>query len=306
MSRAKLPIPLRGIVPPMITPLQDEDRLDRPGLERLVEHMLGGGVSSLFVLGSTGEAPGLTRRLQGELIESVCAQAADRVPILVGITSPCFAESLEIASVAAQAGASALVAAPPYYFPTSQSELLGYLGRLAPALPLPLFLYNMPSLTKVSFEPETVARAAELPNIVGFKDSSGSLDYLKRVCGLLRGRSEFSLLVGTEKLLVDAVRAGAHGGVTGGANLHPRLFVDIYNAAMEGNEAEAARLQPRLEQLGDEIYRIVPEASSYLRGLKCSLSLVGLCVGHLAEPYRAYGPEETAQVRRALVRLGLL
>jgi len=113
MSQSKLPFPLRGIVPPMITPLRERDSLDRPGLERLVEHILAGGVSGLFILGSTGEAAGLSHRLQRELIESVCAQVGDRVPVLVGITAPCFGESIELASVAARAGASAVVAAPP-------------------------------------------------------------------------------------------------------------------------------------------------------------------------------------------------
>ena len=114
MSHSEIPSPLRGIVPPMIMPLLDRDRLDRAGLERLIEHILAGGVSGLFILGTTGEAPGLSQRLQRELIKSVCMQVGTRVPVLVGITDPCFTESVELACVAARAGASAVVTAAPF------------------------------------------------------------------------------------------------------------------------------------------------------------------------------------------------
>src|SRR5439155_9211151 len=145
--------------------------LDLPGLERLIEHILAGGVHGLFLLGTTGEAPSLSHRLRCELIERACEQIAGRVPVLVGITDTSFVESVELAEHAADAGAQAVVLAPPYYFPAGQPELAGYVERIAGAVPLPLFLYNMPSHTKLSFEPDTIARALEIPNVVGIKDS---------------------------------------------------------------------------------------------------------------------------------------
>ncbi|HEX8202868.1 MAG TPA: dihydrodipicolinate synthase family protein, partial [Isosphaeraceae bacterium] len=165
--------PLRGIIPPMVTPLRDRDRLDLPGLERLIEHILRGGVHGLFLLGTTGEAPGLSHRLRCELVERTCEQVGDRVPVLVGITDTAFVESIEMAEHAADAGAHAAVLAAPYYFPAGQPELAEYIEQIAGEVPLPIFLYNMPSHTKLSFEPETIARALELPNVVGLKDSSG-------------------------------------------------------------------------------------------------------------------------------------
>src|SRR3954454_12977845 len=104
--------PLAGIIPPLITPLRDRDELDHAGLERLVEHVLAGGVHGLFLLGTTGEAPGLSHRLRCELVERTCAQVADRVPLLVGVTDTSFVESVEMAEHAADAGASAAVLAP--------------------------------------------------------------------------------------------------------------------------------------------------------------------------------------------------
>ncbi len=166
--------PLTGIIPPLITPLHSRDALDVAGLERLVEHVLAGGVHGLFVLGTTGEAPSLSYRLRRELIERVCRQVAGRVPVLVGITDTAFVEAVHLAQFAAEAGAQALVLAPPYYFPNSQPELLEYVQHLAPELPLPLFLYNMPTHTKTIFDVETVRCAMEIPNIVGLKDSSAT------------------------------------------------------------------------------------------------------------------------------------
>src|SRR5215471_15959492 len=165
-------LPLIGIIPPMITPLRSRDELDVAGVERLVEHILSGGVGGLFILGTTGEGPSLSYRLRRELIERVCKQVSRRVSVLVGITDTAFAESVNIACCAADFGADAVVAAPPYYMPEGQPELQEWLDHLVPELPLPLFLYNMPPLTKVSFELETVRRALNHPRIIGFKDSS--------------------------------------------------------------------------------------------------------------------------------------
>ena len=112
-----LKLPLRGIVPPMVTPLIDRDTLDRAGLERLLEHILAGGVHGLFILGTTGEGPSLSYRLRRELIDQVCRQVAGRVPVLVGITDTAYVESLNVARHAAAAGVAAVVLAPPYYMP---------------------------------------------------------------------------------------------------------------------------------------------------------------------------------------------
>ncbi|HEY2573041.1 MAG TPA: dihydrodipicolinate synthase family protein, partial [Verrucomicrobiaceae bacterium] len=143
----------------MITPLRARDELDETGLDRLIEHMIGGGVSGLFILGTTGEGPSLSYQLRKQVIDRTCAQVKRRVPVLVGITDTSFVESINVARWSADAGADAVVVAPPYYLPEGQPELQEDLDHLVPALPLPLFLYNMPALTKVHIELETVRRA---------------------------------------------------------------------------------------------------------------------------------------------------
>lgn len=288
MKAAPLPTPVRGIIPPMVTPLEDQDRLDVAGLERLVEHILAGGVHGLFILGSTGEAPSLSARLRIEVLKRVCAQVAGRVPVLVGISDTSFSESVALACQAHAAGASALVLAPPFYFSASQAELLRYLENLIPALPLPVLLYNAPSFTKLSFEPETVHCAAAIPNVVGLKDSSADRVYFHHVQYLLRERPEFSLLVGPEELLAETLLFGGHGGVCGGANLWPELYVDLYKAAMAEDLRQLAVLHELVMYINARLYRVTPQSSSLLRGMKCALSVMGLCRDHMAQPFEPF------------------
>jgi len=302
----KLSRPLTGIIPPVLTPLANRDQLDRSAFDRLLNYLIEGGSSALFVLGSTGESPGLSDRLRRDLIDCACATVGQRVPLLVGITDTAFAESLQLAEYAAKAGASALVLSPPYYFNLSQSAFLGYLERLLPLLPLPVYLYNIPSLTKLMIAPETVFAAAKMPNVYGLKDSSGNVDYFIRVQSLMADRPDFALLVGVEEILAEMVARGAHGGVCGGANLYPRLYVDLFEAAARHDAERVRTLQSTVITISEGVYRAGEQESSYLRGLKCASSMLGFGNGLMAEPYFALREEERGGIRAALQGAGLL
>jgi 2-dehydro-3-deoxy-D-pentonate aldolase len=285
MPARDLSRPLRGIIPPMVTPLDDPTSIDRPGLERLIEHLISGGVHGIFILGTTGEGTGISYRLRHELIDRTCGQVAGRVPVLVGITDTSYEESCSLAAYAKTVGANAVVSAPPSYFAMSQNDLFRLIQMLSTSIELPLYLYNMPSLTKTRFEPQTVLRTSELPNIYGLKDSSGDLRYLRTIARQMGDRPDFSLLVGPEELLFDSLIVGAHGGVCGGANLFPKLFVALYEAARAGDHKNAIDLQTRVRELGELLYGIGEAESSYLRGLKLGLELIGICSSTLALPY---------------------
>jgi 4-hydroxy-tetrahydrodipicolinate synthase len=262
--------------------------------------MLDGGVHGLFILGTTGEGPSLGYRLRRELVERVCRQVKNRVPVLVGITDTAFVESVNVARHAAEAGASAVVAAPPYYLPEAQPELQEYLDHLVPELPLPLFLYNMPALTKVSFELETVRHAMDVPRIVGLKDSSGNLDYFKHVAGLLKHRPDWSLLIGPEEMLLESISAGGMGGVSGGANLFPKLYVKLFEAARAGDQVRARELQAQVLRISDALYRIGRHSSSIIKGIKCALACLGVCDDFMAEPFHRFRAEERRLVEGRL------
>jgi len=295
--------PLTGIVPPMVTPMTGRDALDVPGLERLVEHILSGGVTGLFVLGTTGEGPSLSYRLRRELIERTCGLVRRRVPVLVGITDTAIVEALSLARVAADAGADALVAAPPYYLPGGQPELREYLDHLVPELPLPLFLYNMPALTKVAFALDTVRAAMAEPRIIGLKDSSGDMEYFRGAAGLLTHRRDWTLLMGPEELLMEAVLAGGHGGVCGGANLFPSLHVSLYRACRDGDLTRARQLHAQVIRVSDALYRIGRHPSAFIKGVKCALSCLGICDDFMAEPFHRFRASERALVEARLAVL---
>ncbi len=228
-----------GIIPPLVTPLDEQGQIDLVGLERLVERLIASGVHGLFVLGTTGEGPSLPQYAQQQVVAAVCDQVTGRLPVFVGITNTVWAHSIEIADAAYAAGAAAVVVAPPYYLPLTQSELISYIERLAERSPLPIMLYNMPGCCKTWFDVDTVRQLSSLPTVVGLKDSSGDLDYLQRVTRSVTSRPDFALFVGPEEILVSAMRLGAHGGVHGGANLFPRLYVQTYSAAACGDWTEA-------------------------------------------------------------------
>lgn len=292
--------PLTGIVPPMLTPLRGRDELDVAGLERLMEHIISGGVSGLFILGTTGEGPSLSYRLRRELIERVCKQVNRRVQVLVGITDTSFIESINVARLAAEAGADAAVAAPPYYLPEAQPELQEYLDHLVSELPLPLYLYNMPALTKVQFGVETVRRAMDEPRIIGLKDSSGDLNYFKSVAEIVRKRPDWALLIGPEEKLFESLELGGNGGVNGGANLFPKLYVNLFEAHRAGNRSRATELQQAVRQVGDSLYRIGKYSSSLIKGIKCAASCLGICDDFMAEPFHRFRAAESELVKARL------
>jgi dihydrodipicolinate synthase/N-acetylneuraminate lyase len=284
--------PLTGIIPPMVTPLLNRNELDIAGLEKLIEHILSGGVSGLFILGTTGEGPSLSYRLRRGFIERVCKQVKRRVPVLVGVTDTAFVESVSLACHAADCGAEAVVAAPPYYMPEGQPELQEWLDHLVPELPLPLFLYNMPPLTKVSYELETVRHALDNPRIIGFKDSSGDLNYFKNIVAFLKQRPDWSVLIGPEGKLFDALQLGGHGGVNGGANLFPEIYVRLCQIFRSGDIARARALQKQIQRIGDSLYRIGKHPSAVIKGIKCALACLGICDDFMAEPFHRFRAEE--------------
>lgn len=289
----------------MITPLRDRDHLDEPGLERLLEHLVSGGVQGLFILGTTGEAPSLSHRLRRDLVQRTVNLVRGRVPILVGITDTAFVESLEMARFAAEVGANAVVLSAPYYFPAGQPELWEYLEHLIAELPLPVYLYNMPSLTKVAFELSTIEKATQLQRVAGIKDSSGDMIYLHRLVGMLKQRPDWSLLVGPEELMPEAVLFGAHGGINGGANVYPRLYVDLYEAAARGDLAAVRDLHRRVMGISSGLYTVGRHRSAIIKGIKCALALLGICDDYMAEPFHRFREPERSQVRDRLVALGL-
>jgi 4-hydroxy-tetrahydrodipicolinate synthase len=302
----KSPQPLRGVITAMVTPLKQDLTLDQKGLERLIEHLIGGGVHGIFILGTTGEAPNLPYSVREELIEQTCRLVGSRVPVIVGITDTSYKDALRLAAKSHRCDASAVVAAPPYYFQVGQVDLLHYFKTLASESPLPLFLYNAPLNVPLWIEIDTAIKLATEPNIVGLKDSGMNMAYFHAVREGVRALPEFSLLVGPDELLAEAVLMGAHGGMAGGSNVWPRLFVALYEAAAAHDVSRTVALQRLAMQFDNAVYRSARHSSNPLRGLKCALSILGICSTDVTLPLRPYSSEERAQVEKYLQGVDVL
>ena len=297
---------IKGIIPPMITPLLGRDMLDTKGLENLIEHILGGGVHGLFILGTTGEGPSLSYRLRYELIERTCKQVNGRVPILVGVTDTSFTESIKMANFSKVHGAEAVVLAPPYYFPAGNAELQEYLTDIINEIDLPVYLYNMPSHTKLNIAPETVLEIAKLPGVHGIKDSSGNMVYFHNILKTLRAKKNFSFLVGPEQLLAESLFLGADGGVNGGANFYPELYVKLYNAAQKKDWETVKILHNKIMDISTTVYSVGRFGSSYLKGIKSALNYMGICNDFMAEPFHSFKKPENEKIKQYLTDLDLI
>ncbi|MDI1323194.1 MAG: dihydrodipicolinate synthase family protein [Algoriphagus sp.] len=293
-----LPSPLRGIIPPLITPLNSDSSLDVKSLERMLSHIMEGGVHGVFILGTTGESSGLSYAVKNQLIEQTCKFVAGRIPVLVGITDCSFQESLNLANLAKSSGAEAVVAAPPFYMNIGQEELSIYFKRLADEIPLPLFLYNMPSHTKIAIEHDTVVQLAKHSNIIGLKDSSGNGVYFQSLLNSLASEVDFTLTVGPEEMMAETVLMGGHGAVAGGANLFPSLYVKLYEAAVNRDFQKIQTLQKVVMEVSSGLYGFGNCKSSYLRGVKATCAFLGLSQGYLASPLYGFSDSEMVVFRK--------
>ncbi|GAB2594626.1 dihydrodipicolinate synthase family protein [Streptomyces capparidis] len=309
-----VPSPLRGVVPPLCTPLTAAGEVDTGALRALVEHLLGAGVHGLFVLGTTGEAPYLTDARRRTVVETVVRAAAGRVPVLAGVIDTGPERVLDHARAATDAGADALVATAPFFSPTHPAEIAAHFRRVSAGARLPLFAYDNPSTVHTSLPAAVVTELAEEGTLAGLKDSSGDVGALRRLLAGLRERgllTRFSVLTGSELTVDAALLAGAHGAVPGLANVDPGGFTRLYAAASAGDWAAAAREQERLAALfaiteaGDPA--AMGRGSSAFGAFKAALRLLGVidCPA-TAAPQVPLDRAAVERVRAALADAGLI
>lgn len=283
----------------MVTPLLKNGRLDVLGLNKLVEYILAGGVHGLFLLGTTGEGTSLSHNIRKQLVTETCNIVKKKVPVMVCITDTSFDESIELAHHSAKAGADILVVAAPYYLPISQNEIQVYLEVLLPSLPLPVLLYNMPSCTKIELSIETIAKAKAL-GAIGIKDSSGNMEYMNQLLNAFGKDPKFSIITGSERYLPETILKGGHGAVAGGANFFPRLFVEFYEASVNGDLAKIDLLRETIVQIDDTIYSVGENISKYIKGTKSALAVMGICNDFTAPPVIRVNTTERAKIRNFL------
>jgi len=277
---------IEGIVTPVVTPLTKNGNIDHEAVFKHHDFLISNGISAIFVLGTTGGAAAIPENVQTEMICASQEAIAGRVPLLVGISDACVETSLATARFAAAHGADGVVVAPPCYLPMEAAELLEFYRIITKEQPLPVYIYNMPSMTKINMPPELIIRISELDGVAGYKDSAGDFEAFKKVCAALKTRDDFSLLMGPDVLMGRAIGVGACGGVSAGANVAPQVYVRCYLAARAHDEAGERKWQAEIERL-QTIYQLRENIScGVTAGLVKALSEMGICQNYLIRPWK--------------------
>ena len=291
---------LQGIVVPMITPLTGAGMLDYAGLEKLTNHLIDGGCAALFGLGTTGEGPFLSSAMQEEVIRQLCAFSGKRRPVLAGIASASPEDSILLGRKAADSGAAGVVVAPPCYLPMTDDELFDFYSLIAAKVNLPVYIYNMPGMTKITLKPALMNRLAAIPGVAGYKDSSNDMNSLHEVLRDLAGKPDFSIFVGPDSLMAETVMLGGDGGVNSGANLYPEIYVSCFKAMQAGNLPEVMRFQKKIDTL-QKIYKVYqPSGNAVAMGLKTGLKLKGICGNSMKFPLMQPDSGKEALIRRIM------
>lgn len=289
-----------GIIPPVVTPLDEIERVDEGAMRVLVRHLIQSGVHGIFVLGSTGEFAHLTDDEKRRAIDVVVSEVNGEVPVLVGVTEAGTKRSIFWAKEAQRFGANGVVAAPPFYYRLSDAEIENHYRALSSECELPILIYHIPSTTKVRFSLELIERLAEAPNIVGIKDSTGDLPFVLNLVDQMNGLN-FLVFQGHDALLAPTLLYGAHGGINSSANLVPSWFVALYDAARRGEATSALAWQRKIS----ELVRLL-ETMPFLPALKMSLHLKGLIRPFISAPFLPLPESQRENLLTALKGMGVI
>jgi len=245
---------LSGIWTPTLVPLDGRGRINEAELRRFIDWLIESGVHGLFPNGSTGEFTRLTSEERRLIAAITCDQAKGRVPVVVGCAEVSIDETLKAAETYRALGARAVAVVAPFYFPLKPPAVLEYFKQLAEGATIDILLYNMPLFAN-PIALKSIEQLAELPRIIGIKDSSGDLPFMMRMIANIRPkRKDFTFLTGWDPLLVPMMLAGATGGVNATSDVAPELMRRMYDVFIAGNLEEAMRLQLQVLRLFDRLF----------------------------------------------------
>ncbi len=233
----------QGSLVALVTPFCD-GKVDEPRLRELVEFHIASGTDAIIPCGTTGESPTLSHGEHKRVVEIVIETARGRVPVVAGTGSNSTAEAIDLTSHAKKAGAAGALVVNPYYNKPTQEGLYRHFSAIAEAVDIPILVYNIQSRTAVNVETDTLARLAKIPNIVGVKEASGSLDQMTQV--VLACGPDFSVLSGDDNLTLPLMAVGGRGVVSVVANIVPRDTAEMTHAALDGDWKRARDLFHRL------------------------------------------------------------
>lgn len=236
---------ITGSLVALVTPMQVDGSLDWGALDRLVDLHVSAGTGGIVAVGTTGESATLDYDEHLEVIRRVVAHAAGRIPVIAGTGANSTTEAIELTEGARKAGAQACLLVTPYYNKPTQEGLYLHYRKIAETVDIPQILYNVPGRTACDMKNETVARLADIPNIVGIKDATGDIPRGRELLGLVGDR--MAVYSGDDATAFELMLAGGKGNISVTANVAPREMAELCALAMQGNQACAAlneRLMP--------------------------------------------------------------
>jgi 4-hydroxy-tetrahydrodipicolinate synthase len=288
----------RGSIPALVTPFRD-GKLDEKAFRAHVNWVIEEGSHGIVPVGTTGESPTLTHEEHKRVVEWAIEEARGRVPVMAGAGSNNTAEAIDFSRHAEKAGAQGLLHVTPYYNKPNQEGLYQHFKAIAEATSLPIFIYNIPPRSVVEMSVETMARLAEIPNIVGVKDATMKLDRVsaqRQACG-----KDFIQLSGEDGTALAHMAHGGHGCISVTANVAPRLCAEFQNACLAGNFARALEIQDKLFPLHQALFVEPNPAPS-----KAALAMLGRMSAETRLPMVPVSEATRATLKAALVHAGLM
>lgn len=294
MARLKL----QGNFAALITPFRN-GKVDEKRYEAQIERQIRAGVSGLVPCGTTGESATLSHEEHDRVIELTIAFAKGRVPVMAGTGSNSTAEAIRLTQKAAKAGADCALLVAPYYNKPTQLGLFEHYREVAKAVHIPIVVYNIPGRTGINIQPSTMARMAEIKNIAGLKDASGSMDYISELRSLVGDR--FAVLAGDDTLTLPLMSLGAAGVICASSNVLPKEYSDLCELGLKGKFAEARKLHQKIYPLTKTLFH---ETNPIV--VKAALEMMGLDSGELRLPLYPASAATRDLLKKELAALGLL
>jgi 4-hydroxy-tetrahydrodipicolinate synthase len=291
---------LRGIIPPVATPLSADEEIDFPRFRWYLDQLIAGGVHGVFPLGTNSEFYAFDEREKQELVATAVSHVNHRVPVYIGTGAETTREVIRLTKMAEREGADGVSIITPYFIAPNQKEIFDHYRRIAESTSLAVILYSNPAnCGGLKIDVDTVAKLAEIPNIVGVKDSSGDMQNTNELIRVVPER--FAVMQGRDTLIYPALIFGAKGAVPATANLAPALVVEIYEAFQRGDHAASKAAQLKLNPL-----RLALGLGTVPGGVKAALALMGKSLGPCRAPVGPLSPENEQKMKKVLAQAGLL
>ncbi|MCF7915148.1 MAG: 4-hydroxy-tetrahydrodipicolinate synthase [Spirochaetaceae bacterium] len=284
----------KGVFTALVTPMNSDESINFEELRRQVDRQFNAGVHGLFCLGTNSEFYALHDDEKVDVAKTVVDQNSGRLPLIANVGCVTTRDTINLAKSVSASGVDALSVIVPYFVGLSQDQLYRHYKSVAEAVDIPVFIYNIPMRTGNNIEPETVQRLSKIENIIGIKDSSGKIENIKRLIEITD--DNFSVLVGSDSLILQTLVAGGLGAVAGCANPFPELMAGIYDAWKAGDMETATRRQEKIA-----LFRSTFKLGNPNSIVKRAMVLMGQAVGPLREPAHLLDPEIDKAIKAVLV-----